>query len=96
MLHLHLGLKPADLNMFFRDVHHLGLRVFVDGDGWNAWGESVGVNGNDADTLHIIIAVKDVDTAKKVVDVAPPLVSSSMGRTSVLTPEADWSIDVPR
>ena len=96
MLHLHIGVKPADLNMFFRRLWTLKLRAIVDGDGWNAWGESVGVNGNDADTLHIIIAVKDVATAKKVIDIAPPLVSSSMGRTSVLTPEADWSIDVPR
>lgn len=41
--------------------------VFVDGDGWNCWGEDVGTDLNDADTYHVVIPVKSPREGQKIV-----------------------------
>lgn len=79
-----------------------GLRTFVDGDGWNAWGEKPGTDVNDADTMHIVIAVEagnfaDLDKVVQALASKSLLIPMSgyedqVGHAAVLTDMDDWSV----
>lgn len=59
---VHLGLRADDLDtdpyVPFRDAALArGWKVFVDGDGWQSWGELPRTDANDDDTMHVQVAV---------------------------------------
>lgn len=79
-----------------------GLKTFVDGDGWNAWGEKPGADVNDADTMHIVVAVEAgnfADLDKVVQALGNKGLLTPMGgyedqvdHAAVLTNMEDWSV----
>lgn len=58
---LHLGVAPEHVERVSGILRDNGLTVFVDGDGWNVWGEMPGTDDNDAETLHVIGAFLAAD-----------------------------------
>lgn len=59
---IHIGLRPEDID-FFRDrAKEVSGEVYVDGDGWEVWGDKIGQNGND-DIAHVICRTADADEA---------------------------------
>lgn len=50
---VHFGAKQSDIPAL-TEVFRPAI-VFVDGDGWNCWGDKPGADVNDADTYHVVI-----------------------------------------
>lgn len=79
-----------------------GLKTFVDGDGWNAWGEKPGTDVNDADTMHIVVAVEagnfaDLDKVVQALGnkgLLTPMggYEDQAGHAAVLTDMDDWTV----
>jgi len=70
--HLHMGLSLPDakrLVEFVKDQATMtpALPVYVDGDGWNCWGEAVGSDINDESTYHVIIPVESPRAGQQLV-----------------------------
>lgn len=63
MFTVHAGVTPATAATVRAYLDGLGLDVFLDGDGWNSWGEAPGTDANDATTLHIQARVDDLGQA---------------------------------
>lgn len=94
-LHLHIGVKPLQLDRVVRALFTEDFSIELNGDGWNAWGDRVGSSGNDDATMHGIIAVKDVETARKVVAILPETSINKDGDKYVLTDDESWQNVVP-
>jgi hypothetical protein len=98
---LHLGVQPRHLLTVTRLLtSELGASVTAEGDGWNAWGEAVGTDANDASTLHVIadldrIASTEEDAAAVVARLhreGLAVVSTDRWRTlAALSAFEDWS-----
>lgn len=58
---LHIGVVAADLQHVKRAASRAEITSYVDGDGWNAWGERPGTDVNDSITLHVVF---DIDGDK--------------------------------
>lgn len=93
-LHLHFGVHPDHLQGLRRAL--VGNVMFVDGDGWYAWGNRPGTAGNDTTTRHAVFETT-ADRADVLVERARkqvPLVTETWGGDAevyaVLT-EPDWS-----
>lgn len=53
---LHFGIDVSHLVQLRREFDRgPGLAHYIDGDGWNCWGEAVGDDVNDASTLHVVV-----------------------------------------
>lgn len=87
---LHLGIDVVDL---LRVQRSLAASVVIDGDGWEAWGESVGSAGNDHATLHVVVATTPADADRIVtgfINTLVPMEGSTV--IAVETPRDDWSV----
>lgn len=94
-LHLHIGVKPLQLDRVVRALFAEDFSIQLNGDGWNLWGDRVGSSGNDDSTMHGIITVKDVETARKVISILPETTVNKDGDQYVLTEEDIWTTVVP-
>lgn len=56
-LALHMGVSSANASKIERRLRQHVETVYIDGDGWNVWGEAPGVDDNDDDTLHIVVGL---------------------------------------
>ena len=52
---LHVGARPENVKTIVDFARRAGLETYVDGDGWNVWGEAPGTDANDAETRHIVL-----------------------------------------
>lgn len=78
--HLHMGLQPPHLHQALR-IQRLVLgrhAAIIDGDGWETWGEAVGTDVNDNQTLHVITEVTNRAESDGVV--------AALRQAGVLTP----------
>lgn len=58
---LHLGLDIARVEIVKRALARVlpeGTPIWIDGDGWNCWGEPVGTDVNDQSTMHTLISLE--------------------------------------
>lgn len=92
MYYLHVGAKPKQLASVLKIVKFLGNRFYIDGDGWETWGEALGTDRNDKKTLHISIAVASTWEARLVAKLlmGETTVSKYDGHYAVLSDHDDW------
>ena len=98
---LHIGVTGDRVNEATTLLASEGLTAIVDGDGWNAWGEKPGTDVNDADTMHIVVAVEAdnfVDLDKTIQALGDKGLLTPMGgygyqvgHAAILTDMDDWS-----
>lgn len=58
---LHLGIDIARVDIVRNALQHVlteGTPTWIDGDGWNCWGEPVGTDVNDASTMHFLVPLE--------------------------------------
>lgn len=101
---LHFGTARPNLHHFITAIESLtnGLNFpALDGDGWEAWGEHMGVEGNDLETAHIQVDVRDSDSEPLAYALAqseianllvPMRIPRQAGIIIAVTPTSDWSI----
>ena len=107
MKHLHLGIDPLNLATALRIIR-LNRRPtpFIDGDGWECWGEAVGTDVNDRRTLHVVVEVptrkhgRQLASALHAFSVLTPMArqaprqqarDDANGAFAVITDPVDWS-----
>ncbi len=100
---LHFGTARPNLHHFITEIESLtsGLNFpALDGDGWEAWGEYMGANGNDLETAHIQVDVRDSDSEplarallkSKIANLLVPMqMPGQLGTVMVITDAHDWS-----
>lgn len=86
-LHLHVGVEPARLDTVQQMLEP--RTTYVDGDGWEAWGEKPGTDINKPSTLHLIVEIEDDEIASNIAAI------TIAGLRSLLTPmEADFQKNI--
>lgn len=60
---IHLGLTDTYAEMFQSHMESQGFEVHRAGDGWETWGEDPNKNGNDENTAHVVLRVKNIEEA---------------------------------
>ena len=99
MYHLHLGLIEEDHDAFRRAMESRHLTMYVDGDGWEVWGEKPEINGNSGPLRHVIVEVANHNQGKAIaayaqkhfVGNAGPYYSAQISSTAVLSDSEVWS-----
>lgn len=92
MYYLHVGLKPKQIKSVMKIIHVLSLPHYIDGDGWETWGEALGTDLNDKKTLHVTIRVETHWVARLVAKVLMGETTPSKdGHYAVLTDWDNWS-----
>lgn len=104
---VHFGLSPRVLVgpewIEMRDqMRTVGWKTFLDGDGWQAWGQAPGTEDNIARTLHVQVAAPTHFEAAKVVNflrrsllpfVTSPDAEDGKSRYTVaVTTSEDWKV----
>lgn len=96
MKHLHVGVAPKNLKDFMRALPGGESRyVNIDGDGWESWGEPIGTDSNDAETIHVTIPCEAVETDSIIASVkgylVPMKAETQKNIVACLTDDDDWS-----
>jgi hypothetical protein len=96
MYAIHIGVGPRSVQAVLRIARAAGVVSFVDGDGWNAWGEGVGQAGNDQRTLHVVLEAAGPTEAEVLLSRLGAVSMVAMdggqqtGVRSVITDMDDW------
>lgn len=105
-VHVHLGVEPERIDKV-RDLLGKGPdAIYVDGDGWECWGEAPGTDVNNSTTMHMIFELPWESkpnnrqllerTVEKVVKglqeyLTPMQVDHQTGIIACLSDSEDWS-----
>lgn len=91
---LHLGIPVMtnpilikDLIERLQDSHPHSSLVYVEGDGWNCWGEKPGTDINDETTYHVVIPVSSPRHGQQIVT---ELLEDQYGFKNLIPMQQPW------